>query len=93
MPLRVEYVGRLDDIIEPAVEYLSQPVDLFERQHLVVPTAGVKAWLMPELAKHLGASGKQDGIVANVKVHYPGSLTKFLYLITTPRSIRGRLSI
>ncbi len=78
MPLRVEYVGRLDDIIEPAVAYLSQPVDLFDRQHLVVPTAGVKAWLMPELAKHLGASGKQDGIVANVHVDYPGALSKFL---------------
>ncbi|MEK7410476.1 MAG: exodeoxyribonuclease V subunit gamma, partial [Actinomycetota bacterium] len=78
MPLNVDYVGRLDDIIEPAVEYLSQPVDLFDRQHLVVPTAGVKAWLMPELAKHLGASGKHDGIVANVHVDYPGALSKFL---------------
>lgn len=78
MTLRVEYVGRLDDIIDPAVEYLSQPADLFERQHLIVPTAGVKAWLMPELAKHLGASGKQDGIVANIKVDYPGSLKEFL---------------
>ncbi|MFA5774379.1 MAG: exodeoxyribonuclease V subunit gamma [Ilumatobacteraceae bacterium] len=78
MPLRVDYVGRLDDIIEPAVEYLSRPVDLFYRQHLVVPTAGVKAWLLPELAKHLGTSGKQDGVVANVQVDYPGSLARFL---------------
>jgi exodeoxyribonuclease V gamma subunit len=78
MPLNVDYVGRLDDIIEPTVKYLTQRVDLFEKQHLVVPTAGVKAWLLPELAKHLGASGKQDGIVANIKVDYPGSLTKFL---------------
>ena len=78
MPLRVEYVGRLDDIIEPAVEYLSRPADLFDKQHLVVPTAGVKAWLMPELAKHLGASGKPDGLVANVQVDYPGALSKFL---------------
>lgn len=78
MPLNVDYVSRLDDIIEPAVTYLSQPVDLFDKQHLVVPTAGVKAWLMPELAKHLGASDKHDGIVANVQVDYPGSLSKFL---------------
>ncbi|MHB1089644.1 MAG: exodeoxyribonuclease V subunit gamma, partial [Ilumatobacteraceae bacterium] len=78
MPLNVDYVGRLDDIIEPTVKFLSQRVDLFEKQHLVVPTAGVKAWLLPELAKHLGTSGKHDGIVANIKVDYPGSLTKFL---------------
>ena len=78
MPLKVEYVCRLDDIIAPAVEYLSATVDLFETQHLVVPTAGVKAWLLPELAKHLGATDKQDGIVANVEVDYPGSLTKYL---------------
>lgn len=78
MSLRVDYVGRLDDIIQPAVEYLSRPVDLFHKQHLVVPTAGVKAWLMPELAKHLGASGKHDGIIANVRVDYPGALSEFL---------------
>ncbi|MEO5975246.1 MAG: exodeoxyribonuclease V subunit gamma, partial [Ilumatobacteraceae bacterium] len=78
MSLRIEYVGRLDDILDPTVEYLSQPVDIFQVQHLIVPTAGVKAWLMPELAKHLGTSGKQDGIVANIEVDYPGSLTKFL---------------
>jgi len=78
MPLKVEYVCRLDDIIALAVQYLSQSVDLFETQHLVVPTAGVKAWLLPELAKHLGATDKQDGIVANVEVDYPGSLTKYL---------------
>jgi len=80
MPLRVDYVGRLDDILAPAIAYLSQPVDIFKKQHLVVPTAGVKAWLMPELAKHLGASDKQDGVVANVQVDYPGSLTGFLSL-------------
>lgn len=78
MSLRIEYVGRLDDILAPTVTYLSQPVDIFQKQHLVVPTAGVKAWLMPELAKHLGASGKQDGVVANVEVDYPGSLTRLL---------------
>ncbi len=54
MTLRVEFVSRLSDIITPAIEFLREPADLFEKQHIVVPTAGVKAWLMPEIAKKIG---------------------------------------
>lgn len=80
MSLQVEYVSRLTDVLEPAVAYLRQPVDLFAKQHIVVPTAGVKAWLMSEVAKQLGTSGqgKEDGVIANVEIDFPGSLTKFL---------------
>ena len=80
MSLQVNYVSRLTDVLQPTVAYLCQPVDLFARQHIVVPTAGVKAWLMSEVAKQLGTSGadSQDGIIANVEVDFPGSLTKFL---------------
>ena len=80
MSLQVEYVSRLSDVLAPAVEYLRQPVEIFAKQHIVVPTAGVKAWLMSEVAKQLGTSGpnSQDGIIANVEVDFPGSLTKFL---------------
>ena len=45
MPLAIRYVRSLADVIQPAVEFLSRPVDLFERQRVVVPTAGAKAWL------------------------------------------------
>ena len=58
MSLQVEYVSRLTDVFEPAVAYFRQPVDLFAKQQIVVPTAGVKAWLMSEVAKQLGTSGK-----------------------------------
>ena len=80
MSLQVEYVSRLTDVHQPVVDYLRQPVDLFAKQHIVVPTAGVKAWLMSEVAKQLGTSGigKTDGIIANVEIDFPGSLTKFL---------------
>ena len=80
MSLQVEYVSRLSDVLAPALEFLRQPVDLFAKQHVVVPTAGVKAWLMSEVAKQLGTSGpnSEDGIIANVEVDFPGSLTKFL---------------
>ena len=80
MSLQVEYVSRLTDVLQPVVDYLRQPVDLFAKQHIVVPTAGVKAWLTSEVAKQLGTSGvgKTDGIIANVEIDFPGSLTKFL---------------
>ena len=80
MSLQVEYVSRLTDVLQPVVDYLRQPVDLFAKQHIVVPTAGVKAWLMSEAAKQLGTSGigKTDGVIANVEIDFPGSLTKFL---------------
>ena len=80
MTLRVEFVSRLSDIITPAIEFLREPADLFEKQHIVVPTAGVKAWLMPEIAKKLGTSSPttSDGVIANVEVDFPGSLTKFM---------------
>ena len=80
MSLQVNYVSRLTDVLQPTVAYLCQPVDLFAKQHIVVPTAGVKAWLTSEVAKQLGTSGadSQDGVIANVEVDFPGSLTKFL---------------
>jgi len=80
--LRVEFVEKLEDIVAPVTEYLNEGVqgnDLFQSDHLVVPTAGVKAWLLPELAKTLGAQkDKCDGVVANVQVGYLGMLYSFV---------------
>jgi len=84
MPLSIRYVRSLDDVIEPAVAFLSRPVDLFARQRIVVPTAGARAWLSAKLAERLGASrgpdGKSlgDGIVANVDFSYPGTIVGLL---------------
>ena len=50
--MRIEYVSRLDDICEPAAAFLASGQDIFECQHIVVPTMGVKAWLTSQLANH-----------------------------------------
>jgi len=36
MPLQIHYVGRLEDVIDPAVEFLCRDADLFARQRIVV---------------------------------------------------------
>jgi exonuclease V gamma subunit len=86
MPLSIEYVRSLEDVINPTLQFLSRPIDLFARQRIVVPTAGAKAWLMAELAKRLGVSGELtgDGIVANVEFLYPGAISKLLLDGTRP---------
>ncbi len=80
MPLDIRYVRSLEDVIQPAVAFLSRPVDFFERQRVVVPTAGAKAWLAAELARRLGARDplRGDGILANVEFSYPGTISSLL---------------
>lgn len=84
MPLAIRFVRSLDEIVAPAVEFLSRPVDLFARQRIVVPTAGAKAWLTAKLVERLGASQgpdgqpARDGIVANVEFAYPGTISAIL---------------
>ena len=51
MAIEFTYARRLEDIIQPAVDYLSHATgDLFVKQRIIVPTAGIKAWLLAELA-------------------------------------------
>ena len=80
MPLSIEYVRSLADIVEPAVAFLGRPVDVFDRHQIVVPTAGAKAWLAAELARRLGTTNPErgDGIVANVEFLYPGTISTLL---------------
>ncbi|MEX0671665.1 MAG: exodeoxyribonuclease V subunit gamma [Pirellulales bacterium] len=78
MPLQISYVERLEDVIAPAVEFLSRDRDLFAKPRIVVPTAGAKAWLFDRLARHLGAAGRQDGVVAQVDIGFPGTITSLL---------------
>lgn len=82
MGLRVRFVESLHQIVTPVTEYLesgARGADLFEPQYLIVPTAGVRAWLTPQLARHLGAQqGRTDGIVSNVKIGYVGMINALL---------------
>ena len=88
MPLTIRYVERLEDVLEPAREFLARDRDLFARPRIVVPNAGTKAWLHDRLARELGASGpgRGDGIVANVEILYPGAILALLQPPPDPRT-------
>lgn len=82
MALRVQFVTSLADVVGPVGAWLDaapSDTELFRSEHLLLPTNGAKAWLLPELAKRVGARpGRNDGVVANVQVGYLGSLNKFI---------------
>ena len=83
MGFKVRFVESVEEIVAPVVDYLSAATgttDLFETQHLIVPTQGMRAWLAPKVAARLGASGDgaNDGIMANVRVGYIGMLNTLL---------------
>ena len=82
MTLRVRFVSSIKDVVEPVVEYLTvndSSLDLFEPQYLIVPTAGMKAWLAPQIASRLGATdGVNDGVLMNVRIGYAGMLNSIL---------------
>ncbi len=80
--LQVSLVESLDQIVEPVVAYLNNPPahqDLFDVDHIIVPNAGVRAWLLQHIAQHVGVTpGKRDGIAAQVNIKYLGALDSFL---------------
>lgn len=82
MALKVRYVENVLQIVDPVVAYLGQATgsgDVFETQHLIVPTAGMRAWLAPQVAARLGATdGSHDGVMANIRVGYLGMLNTLL---------------
>jgi len=78
MALQINNVERLEDVVEPAVAFLSRDRYLFARPRIVVPTAGAKAWLYDRLARELGADGREDGVVAHVDMGFPGTITSLL---------------
>ncbi|MFM8704824.1 MAG: exodeoxyribonuclease V subunit gamma, partial [Planctomycetia bacterium] len=81
MTLSIRFVRSLAEVVGPAVDFLSRPTDdLFARPRIVVPHAGAKAWLHDRLARTLGAAGpgREDGIVANVEISFPGTIMSLL---------------
>lgn len=80
--LNITLVSSLEEVVDPVAEILNRAVvasDLFQREYVIVPTAGVRAWLIPELAKRCGVGrAGDDGILANVKVGYLSLLDEFL---------------
>ena len=80
MPLSIQYVTSLDAVVDEAVEFLSQPMDIFTSYKIVIPTIGARSWLADKLARRLGSTDAQlgDGIVAGVDFSYPGSLSQLI---------------
>jgi exodeoxyribonuclease V gamma subunit len=76
MTLRVTVFDRLERIVAPLVADLSVPVgDPFSPELVAVPTAGIRAWLVEQLGRHLGESpAGGDGIVANIRFPFPGAI-------------------
>jgi exodeoxyribonuclease V gamma subunit len=82
MGLNIQYVPHLAASLDPVADFLQSSLDgadLFQREYVIVPTAGVKAWLLPELARRFGARpGHSDGIATNIEVGYVGMLNRFI---------------
>ena len=82
--LNVVLVSSLAEALSPVAGALSDvhpDTDLFRPEYVIVPTAGVRAWLISELATRLGVGTKgNDGVVANVTVGYLGLLDRIVGL-------------
>ena len=79
--LRVILAGSLGETVDTVVAHLTDTAgrDLFATDNVIVPNAGVRAWLLQQVAGRLGASdGGGDGVVALVEVGYLGMLDRLL---------------
>ena len=76
--LKISFVESLADTVAPLIQYLttSDPDrDIFDVDHVIVPNAGVRAWLLQQIASQVGTSSLgNDGIAANVSIKYLGEL-------------------
>jgi exodeoxyribonuclease V gamma subunit len=76
--LQVSYVANLAQIVQPVVTYLnSSPADrdIFSPDTIVVPNAGVRAWLQQQIATTIGATPREiDGISVNLNIGYVGMI-------------------
>ena len=73
MSLVVHHSARLGPLGDELARLLSDPLsDPFEAEVVGVPTAGVRDWVQRRLALTLGATGRADGVTANVDLEFPG---------------------
>ena len=80
--LTVSFVESLDDAIEPIVGWVNHGAaerDLFDVDHVIVPNAGVRAWLLQMLSTRIGTGPNgADGIAAGLSVRYIGELDRLI---------------
>ena len=76
MPLHIHHGSHLQPLVGVLADMLSRPLpDPFQAEVVSVPTAGMRDWLLQQLALRLGAGAHRDGICANVDMVYPGRFT------------------
>ena len=56
----------------------ADPLDVFERELVITPAAGVERWLSQRLAHHLGAARGDDGVCAGLDVRTPHSFMSLM---------------
>ena len=70
--LRLVHSPSLEPLLEQLAQRLSTPlVDPFAPELVVVPSSDMARYLKRELARTLGASKGNDGIVSNISFIYP----------------------
>ena len=73
MGLHIHHGAQLTGLCHALASLLEAPLsDPFATEVVAVPTAGIRDWLQQQLALRLGASGRGDGISANIDMPFPG---------------------
>ena len=80
--LTISFVESIDDAIDAVVDHLNDGASergLLDIDHVIVPNAGVRAWLMQSLSTRIGVSSRGgDGIAAGLSVRYIGELDRLI---------------
>lgn len=77
MALHIHHGPHLAPLTDSLVSVLATPLaDVFASEVIAVPTAGVRDWLQQRLALSLGATGRRDGVSANIQMVFPSQFVR-----------------
>lgn len=80
--LEVRFVRNLAEGLDDAMSFLDapsvEPESIFAPLTVVVPSVGVREWLVEQVALRLGATSGRDGVSANIQFRFPGVLDHFM---------------
>lgn len=84
--LTVRFVPDLASVLPTVESFLAdrEGRDLFEPDHIIVPNAGVRAWLLQQIADRTGCTvsadgrSRADGVAMNIEIEYLGAIDRLL---------------
>lgn len=84
--LTVRFVPDLASVLPTVEGFLAdrEGRDLFETDRIIVPNAGVRAWLLQQIAERTGCTvtadglSRVDGVAMNIDIEYLGAIDRFL---------------